>query len=145
LLAAAGPLPEPEGEERMRPPARGQPSRELGGASELGGRERSAQTPFWRVRANIDGHATGRPCVSAQRSLSELGGATGARGLVPSDVRRRAVLGRSGSASRGLPGDERGERRTRMDVELLEDPAEVVPDGLLAEEQRRGDFAIRLA
>ena len=32
-----------------------------------------------------------------------------------------------------------------MDVELLEDPGEVVPDGLLAEEQRGRNLAVGLA
>jgi hypothetical protein len=65
LLAAAGLLPEPEGEEEVRPPALGQLWRELDGASELAGKEGSAQTPLWRVWANIEAHARCPPCVSA--------------------------------------------------------------------------------
>lgn len=43
-----------------------------------------------------------------------------------------------------LTADERSERRTRAQAELVEDSREVVPNGPLAEEQRLGDFTIGL-
>jgi hypothetical protein len=111
LLAGAGVLPEPEAEEGAHPPALGQRSWELGGASSLAGGAGAARTPVWRLRANIEAHATSRRCAGTQRKLSGPHAATRQTARTPrrAGVKRPRSILPPAPRPRGRPA-QRGRR-----------------------------------